>query len=75
MIELLFRQKEHQEVGKMLKNLWNRRKVILKYKEDESDRIKAMNDTVCSTKSDPGPRGSRYTPTERGVRGLSVSRG
>ena len=75
MIELLFRQKKHQEVGNMLKNLWNRRKIILKYKEDESNRIEAMNDTVGSTRSDPGPEENRYTPIERGVRALSVSRG
>ena len=75
MIELLFRQKKHQEVGKMLKNLWNRRKAILKYREDESNRIKTLNDTVSSTKSDPGPGGSRFTPIDRGPRGLSMSRG
>ena len=75
MIELLFRQKEHQKVGKMLKNLWNRRLAILKYMDSEKEREKAMNDTISSTKSDPGPEGNRYTPIERGSRGFSMFRG
>ena len=75
MIELLFRQNRYQEVGNMLKNLWNRRKCILKFNEDERNRIEAMNDTVSSTRSDPGPEENSYTPIERGMRALSVSRG
>ena len=75
MVELLSRQKKYQEVGNMLKNLWNRRRCILKFKEDERNRIEAMNDTVGSTRSDPGPEENRYTPIERGVRALSVPRG
>ena len=35
MIDVLFRQKNYQEVGNMVKNLWLRRKAILKYKKEE----------------------------------------
>merc|ERR1712082_192270 len=75
MLKLLFTQKEHQEVGKMLKNLWNKRMLILKYINKDKDRMKVMNDTICSTKSDPGPKGCDHTPIERRSRSLSANRG
>ena len=75
MIELLFRQKKHQEVGKMIKNLWNRRKAILKYREEENNKIRIMNDSVTSTRSDPGPRGYRYTPIDGRLGCRSMSKG
>ena len=74
MIELLCRQKKHQEVGKMIKNLWNRRKAIMKYRE-ENNKIRIMNDSVTSTRSDPGPRGYRYTPIDGRLGCRSMSKG
>ena len=75
MITLLFKQRKHQEVGKMIKNLWNRRKAILRYKNEEQERLNSMNDTICSSRSDPGPVGNSHTPIRRGSRGLSTTRG
>ena len=75
MIELLFRQNRYQEVGHMLKKLWNRRKCILKFNEDERNRMEAMNDTISSIRSDPGPEENSYTPIERVKKARSVSRG
>ena len=75
MIELLFRQKRYQEVGKMIKNLWNRRKAILKYREEENNKTRIMNDSVTSTSSDPGPRGCRYTPIDGRMGCRSMSKG
>ena len=75
MIELLFRQREYQKIGKMIKNLWYSRKAILKYKKDDMDRVRTRDGTISITKSDPGPERKMYTPLERRSRGLSVSRG
>ena len=75
MITLLFEQNKHQEVGKMLKNLWDRRKAILKFREDEIDRVNKKNkDKIGIARSDPGPAGNSHIPLRRS-RGLSTTRG
>ena len=75
MVTLLFKQNRHQEVGNMLKNLWARRKAILKFKEEETNRRNKNKDKIVSTtKSDPGPVGDSRTPKRR-PRYLSVTRG
>ena len=74
-IELLFKQKKYQEVGQMIKNLWNRRKAILKFKKEEQLRINNRNNIIGLSRSDPGPVGNSHTPRRRGSGGLSTSRG
>ena len=59
MITLLFKQNKYQEVGKLIKDLWNRRKAILKFKEEEQNRMNNNNNdnTIGIARSDPGPVG------------------
>ena len=63
-IELLFRQKRHQDVGQMIKNLWNRRKVILRFKKEEQLRISNRDKDISICRSNPGPT-RRNNPTLR----------
>ena len=76
MIELLFKQKDHQGVGRMIKSLWFRRKALLKYKEETEKRRKErkLSPTgIC--RSDPGPMRNSHTPMRRRSRGKSVLKG
>ena len=68
-IDLLFKQNRHQEVGKMIKDLWYRRRTILKCKEDEQKRTsnRLINNDSSLSKSNPGPMRSRYTSRRRRV--------
>ena len=76
MITLLFKQNKHQEVGNMLKNLWNRRRAILKFREEELKRMDRNNDNIIGiARSDPGPAGNSHTPIRWRSRGLSATRG
>ena len=75
MIELLFRQEDYQGVGRMIKELWFRRKNIIKYREkmeQERRNNKPTPDELCS--SDPGPRRHQSHLRERSQR-YSVDRG
>ena len=74
-IELLFKQKKYQEVGQMIKDLWNRRKTILKFKKEEQLRVSKRDNVISLSKSDPGPVGNSHTPRRRGRQGFSISRG
>ena len=75
MITLLFKQNKHQEVGNMLKNLWDRRKAILKFREEELERMDRNNNNIIGiARSDPGPAGNSHIPIRRS-RGLSATRG
>ena len=75
MIKLLFNQGNYQEVGKMIRSLWLRRKAILKYLREE-ERDKRSNRPVISgtSRTDPGPMGNSHTPLRRS-RGSSAIRG
>ena len=75
MIMLLFKQRKHQEVGKMIKNLWFRRKAILRYKKEEQKRMNNVNNIIGISRSDPGPVGNSYTPITWRSRGLLTTRG
>ena len=76
MINLLFNQRNYQEVGNMVRNLWLRRKAILKYKkEEEQERRNNRPDLVGISRSDPGPMGSSHTPIRWRLRGSSATRG
>ena len=75
MIELLFRQEDYQGVGKMIKELWFRRKNIIKYREkmeQEGRNNRPTPDELC--KSDPGPR-RQQTPLRWRSRRYSADRG
>ena len=75
MVELLFKQREFQETGKMIKNMWYSRRAILKYKKDAMERERTGNRTISIMKSDPGPKRKAFIPLDRGARSLSASRG
>ena len=75
MIKLLYRQRNYQEVGNMIKNLWMRRKAILKFKKEEQIRMNNRINIVGISRSDPGPVGSSHTPIRWRSRGLSATRG
>ena len=68
MIELLFRQEDHQGVGRMVKELWYRRKAIIKNKERmEIERKKRETIPIVAHggRSDPGPMGKCQPPIRR----------
>ena len=71
MLELLFKQNEHQKVGELIRSLWNKRRQILDYKEKEKERQEKMKDVI--QKSDPGPEGNSYTPIRRRSNSLSAA--
>ena len=75
MIKLLYRQRNYQEVGNMIKNLWMRRKAILKFKKEEQIRMNNRINIVGISRSNPGPVGSSHTPIRWRSRGLSATRG
>ena len=75
MLELLFKQNEHQKVGELIRSLWNKRKQILDYKDKEKERQEKMKDVIQNTRSDPGPRESNYTPIRRRSNSLSATKG
>ena len=63
-VELLFRQSKYQEVGLMIKNLWNRRKAILRFKKEEKLRTSNREEEIDMSRSNPGPI-RRNNPTLR----------
>ena len=76
MIKLLFRQGDHQGVGKMIKELWFRRKAIIKYKEvEEQNRKNKKSTPISMSRSDPGPMRNCQTPIRWKSRGYSATRG
>merc|ERR1712121_114452 len=70
----LFKQKNHQEKGKMIKDMWYARRSILKFKEECRDRDKQENGNNNLQKTDPGPR-RHVEMLNRGKRGVSELRG
>merc|ERR1712179_901939 len=74
LVELLFRQQDFQGAGRMIRDLWFKRKDILKNKERlEMER---QQRTLPSIKSwtDPGP-GRQRAPLRERPRGCSTTRG
>ena len=69
LIYFLYRQKNHQEKGKMIKDMWYARRSILKFKEENERKngLKRKEDNVV--KSDPGPKRSidMHSRENRGV--------
>ena len=59
MLELLFKQNEHQKAGSLIRNLWNKRKQILEYKEDEKKKQFGIKKII--QRSDPGPERNMNT--------------
>merc|ERR1712033_37448 len=56
LIHFLYKQKNHQEKGKMIKDMWYARRSILKFREESEkrNRLKKREDDLL--KSDPGPK-------------------
>ena len=75
MIALLFKQRKYQEVGNMIKKLWNKRKAILKYKDEEKKRVDNAKNIDSTSRSDPGPVGNGLTPIRWRPRHTSATRG
>ena len=74
LIQFLYRQKNHQETGKMIKDMWNARKSILKYKEESRKKVNSKNEMNSLMMSDPGPKRS-IAILDRGRRGVSELKG
>ena len=74
LVHFLYRQKNHQEKGKMIKDMWYARRSILKYEEDARKRAKSKNKEDNIMKSDPGPKRS-IAILDKGRRGVSELRG
>ena len=74
MIKFLFRQEDFQRAGKMVKELWFRRKDILKNRQkmELERRNRSISSMQC--RSDPGP-GRQQVPLRDRPRGNSVTRG
>ena len=70
----LFKQKNHQEKGKMIKDMWYARRSILKFREECQDRDRQENGKSNVQKTDPGPR-RHVEMLNRGKRGVSELRG
>ena len=75
MIEMLFRQKEYQKAGELIRCLWNKRKQILDYKTKEKERQERMKDNINSVRSDPGPINNGRILTKRRTQSMTVARG
>ena len=71
MLELLFKQNEYQKAGGLIRNLWNKRKQILDYKEKEKERQGDIKN--ITQRSDPGPERNIYTPIRRRSDSISVA--
>ena len=56
LIKCLFRQKEHQKTGKMIKEMWGIRRNRLKYEKKNKKANKNVTNYKKTTRSDPGPK-------------------
>merc|ERR1711867_101426 len=61
MIDLLFKNKEHQNVGKMIKRLWYIRRDLMKLKKEEYMNEATKNANRNNSKGDPGPERKKQT--------------
>ena len=73
MIDLLFKNKEHQNVGKMIKKLWYIRRdlMILKKEEHMNEAIKNVNRN--NNKEDSNQKRKKQTTKRRKVKLESTS--
>ena len=74
LIHFLYEQKNHQEKGEMIKNMWYARRSILKFKEECENRDRQKDRENELLKSDPGPK-RHVAMLSRGNRGVSELRG
>ena len=74
LIHFLYKQKNHQEKGKMIKDMWYARRSILKFKEESERRNKMKKKEDNILKSDPGPK-RHVAMCDRESRGVSELRG
>ena len=70
MITLLFYNDNQQDIGYMIKKLWEKRRNLMKYKEKEEERRRKEHDSLAQQKgnykSDPGPlKGGCVYPRQR----------
>merc|ERR1712055_177776 len=74
MIKFLFKQEDYQGAGKMVKELWFKRRNIIKNREkmELERKNRSIPSKLC--RSDPGP-GRQQTPLRERPRGNSVTRG
>ena len=74
LIHFLYEQKNHQEKGKMIKDMWYARRSILKFKEECENRDRQKDRENELLKSDPGPK-RHVAMSNRENRGVSELRG
>merc|ERR1711895_242537 len=74
LIHFPYKQKNHQEKGKMIKDMWYARRSILKFKEESEKRNKMKKKGDDLLKSDPGPK-RHVAMCNRESRGVSELRG
>ena len=55
-INCLFKQKEYQKIGKMIKDMWNIRKDKLKAKKENNETNNNILSYKNTASSDPGPK-------------------
>ena len=74
LIQCLYKQRNYQEIGRMIKEMWYARRSILKFKEDTRRKEKSRDNDNKLMMSDPGPKRS-VAIVDRGKRGISELRG
>ena len=74
MIKFLFRQQDFQGAGRMVKELWFKRKEILKNREKMELERQNRSIPNVQSRSDPGPERQQVPLRER-PRGNSATRG
>ena len=74
LIQFLYRQNNHQETGKMIKDMWNARKTILRFKEESRKKVNSKNEMNNLMMTDPGPKRS-IAILNRERRGVSELKG
>ena len=61
MIDLLFKNKEHQKVGKMIKKLWYMRRNLIEQKKDENNNKRKIRPRNKRRKSEEEKENPKYT--------------
>ena len=78
MVELLFKTENFQEVGHMIRKMWQRRRKLLMYMKEMEERKKKAKKSkppnpVVYQKSDPGPvRRGHDCPEGRSLKGTRI---
>ena len=55
LVQCLYRQKRHQETGKMIKEMWYMRRNMLKYEKDSKKENKKINGDTSNRRDNPDP--------------------